>query len=448
MNIGMTHFRVGETDGVSLEMDKWKKIFEKNGHTVYYIAGTSGTSDAIIIPEMDYRGLEDGEVNALCYEDKQDVSDDLIKAKVEDMAKRIEKQFIEIIKAYDLELLIPNNLLSLGRSPHIAIALTNACKKTGIKVVGHHHDFYWERTYFSNPQNDYVKGLLEDYFPPKALDMKHVVINNPAQEDLKSKKGCDSYVVPNVFDFNVPLWVEDDYNNSYKKDMGIGDNEVIFLQATRVTNRKAIELAVDLIALLNTKPYRNQLIGKTLYNDRVFDEETKLTFAMVGLHEGGDNYEEKLIQYAKEQGINILVKPELINHSRHTGPSGEKIYSLWDAYVHCDVITYPSIYEGWGNQFLEGIFAKKPQVVFEYSVFESDIKQFDFDYISLGNTYRVKADTLAQVDSVKLEAAADQVIKYLTDEKRYQAAVERNFKIAKEHLSMEALERMLKEIIG
>ena len=35
MNIAMTHFRVGETDGVSLEMDKWKTVLERNGHTVF-----------------------------------------------------------------------------------------------------------------------------------------------------------------------------------------------------------------------------------------------------------------------------------------------------------------------------------------------------------------------------------------------------------------------------
>ena len=35
MNIAMIHYRVGETDGVSLEMDKWKKVLEKNGHRVY-----------------------------------------------------------------------------------------------------------------------------------------------------------------------------------------------------------------------------------------------------------------------------------------------------------------------------------------------------------------------------------------------------------------------------
>ena len=447
MNIGMIHFRVGETDGVSLEMDKWKIILEKMGHKVYYIAGTSGISDTLIIPEMDYRGEEDARINAVCFDDSQGLDDEDIAKKVEEYAGKIERQLVDLIDKYSLNLLIPNNLLSLGRSPHISMALTAACLRTGTKVLGHHHDFYWEREYFENPQSDYVKGLLDKYFPPNALDMKHVVINTPAKADLKSKKGCDSVVVPNVFDFKVPLWKEDDYNSSYKEDMGISYNEVVFLQATRVTNRKAIELAVDLIDLLNTPKYRERLQGQILYNGKVFNGETKLTFAVVGLHEGGDNYEEKLIRYAKEKKINMLVKPELIDHSRHLDEAGKKVYSLWDAYVHCDLITYPSIYEGWGNQLLEGVFAKRPQVVFEYSIFESDIKKYGFDYISLSNTYETGADGLAKISDATLEAAAEEVLSYLTDSKRYKSCVDKNFEIASEHLSMEALEKMLDEIV-
>jgi len=294
MNIGMTHFRVGETDGVSLEMDKWKKVLERKGHKVFYIAGTQGTTEAIIIPEMDYRGTEDHEINALCYEDCKDYSEARLMEKVEEMADRIEASFIKIIKEYKIDLLSPNNLLSLGRSPHISMAITRACIKTGIKVIGHHHDFYWERDYFKHPQYPYVEKLLANYFPPKDLDMKHVVINKPAQKDLKTKKNQDAFVVPNVFDFKVPSWEEYDYNLSYNKDMGIGDNEIVFLQATRVTNRKAIELAVDLIALLNTDEYRDKLIGKTLYNGKKFNKEKKMNFAMVGLHESEEKYEEEL----------------------------------------------------------------------------------------------------------------------------------------------------------
>ena len=31
-NIGIFHYKVGGTDGVSLEIDKWKKVLEEMGH--------------------------------------------------------------------------------------------------------------------------------------------------------------------------------------------------------------------------------------------------------------------------------------------------------------------------------------------------------------------------------------------------------------------------------
>ena len=53
MNIAMVHFRVGELDGVSLEMDKWKAVLEeKLGHDVIYLAGSTGLAEGVAIPEM------------------------------------------------------------------------------------------------------------------------------------------------------------------------------------------------------------------------------------------------------------------------------------------------------------------------------------------------------------------------------------------------------------
>ncbi len=72
MKIGMIHFRVGETDGVSLEMDKWKLTFEKMGHEVCYIAGESGLDDTHIIPEMSIRSAEHKQFFTNCYEKLSD----------------------------------------------------------------------------------------------------------------------------------------------------------------------------------------------------------------------------------------------------------------------------------------------------------------------------------------------------------------------------------------
>ena len=450
MNIALMHFRVGETDGVSLEMDKWKRVLEKSGHQVSYIAGTTGTCDGFVIPELNYRGDKDLLINDEAYVTLQSYSAEKLKEEILSVSKSIEEQLIEIIRKNDIHVLVPNNILSLGRSPQTALAVMNALKITGIKAVAHHHDFYWERDFFANPTTPFIMEMLDLCFPPKDLDqqLKHVVINTLAKTDLMEKKGLSSTVVPNVFDFKADAWVVDGYNQSFRNDIGVKDNEVLLLQATRVTDRKAIELAIDLVCELNKKANKEKMYGKSIYDGRVLKEDFEYVLALVGIHEGSPGYSEKLVKHAGDKGVKMIVNDTLVRHSRGISESGEKQYSLWDAYVDCDFITYPSIYEGWGNQFLEGIFAKKPQVVFEYSVYESDIKQMNFNIVTLGNRYTLRENGLAKVEKAILKEKAEEVMNILLEKTLYNKIVEENFAIAEEKLSLEALESMLNEIFS
>jgi len=448
MNIALIHFRVGETDGVSLEMDKWRTVLSKMGHKIIYIAGSKGESEAIIIPELYYRDTYDLMLNDECFLELKNYNELELEKKIIERAGIIEQQFAKIFKENNIDLIVPNNLFCLGRSPHIGIALYNAIKETKIKVINHHHDFYWEREYFKKPTAKFIREVLETYYPPKDLNdrMRHVVINKQAKIDLKRKKGLDAKVVPNVFDFNRKLWKKDDFNNDFKENLGIKDNQIIFLQATRVTNRKAIELAIDLIAVLNQVENKSKLIGRKLYNGKTFNRDTEYVLVLIGMHEGGDGYERRLIEYASKMNINMIINPDLVDHSRRIEENGNKVYSLWDAYVHCDMITYPSIYEGWGNQFLEGLFAKKPQIVYEYSVFESDIKEKNFNIISLGNSYTENENKLVSISDDVLQKAAEEVQEYLCNKEKYDTSVEENFKIGKKYFSMESLEILLKDV--
>ena len=43
-------------------------------------------------------------------------------------------------------------------------------------------------------------------------------------------------------------------------------------------------------------------------------------------------------------------------------------------YPHADFITYPSLYEGFGNAFLEAIYFKKPLLINRYAIFVKDIE--------------------------------------------------------------------------
>ena len=447
MNIALCHYRVGETDGVSLEMDKWKKVLENMGHKVYFIAGSTGTSDGYVIPEMHYRFKEDLKIERNAYlklEDYQD-EDELIRA-IRKQAFKIEKALKKILIENKIDLIIPNNILSIGRSIPTAMAFTNVIKELGIRCIGHHHDFYWERKSFSHPTCNFVHKALEEYYPPKDDLISHVVINSIVQKELKARRNLDSVVIPNVFDFDEKLWNVDDYNKDFREKLDIKDNDILMLQATRVTNRKAIELAIDVVGEMQKKENRKILEKAVLYNGQSFKGDSRIILVLAGMVETADDYVERLKIRAKESNVELLFVNNLVEHSRCV-KNNDKIYSLWDTYVFADIITYPSIQEGWGNQFLEGLFAKKPMLVFEYDVYKENIKEKGFKVISLGDKHELDKYGLAKVSEGVIKRAAGECIKLLIDKDYREKMVEENFQSGRKHFSLESLEERLKSIV-
>jgi len=447
MNIALCHYRVGETDGVSLEMDKWKKVLENMGHKVYFIAGSTGTSDGYVVPEMNYRFEEDLKIERNAYlklEDYQD-EDELIRV-IRKLTLKIEEGLKKILIENKIDLIVPNNILSIGRSIPTAMAFTKVIKELGIRCIGHHHDFYWERKNFSQPTCNFVRKALEEYYPPKDDLISHVVINSIVQKELKVRRNLDSVVIPNVFDFDEKLWDADNYNKDFREKLGIKDNDILMLQATRVTNRKAIELAIDVVGEMQRKENRKILEEVKLYNGQSFKEDSRFVLVLAGMIETADDYVERLKTKAKVSNVELLFVNNLVEHSRCT-KNNNKMYSLWDTYVFADIITYPSIQEGWGNQFLEGLFAKKPMLVFEYDVYKENIKGKGFEVISLGDKYELDEYGLAKVDKKVIRYAAGECIKLLIDKDCREKMVEKNFQLGREFLSHKSLKEKLTLII-
>ena len=204
MKIALMHFRVGETDGVSLEMDKWKIALEKMGHDVVYIAGSKGLTDntTFIIEEIHYKNIRNELIVRNAYEKLIDFKESELKNEIFEFAEKIEEKLSEIIEKEKIDILIPNNIWSLGWGLSAGIATTNVVKKFNLKSIAHNHDFYWEREKYSNPTCDFILSILEEYFLPNEKYIKHCVINSIEQKELIIRKKIESTVVPNVFDFS------------------------------------------------------------------------------------------------------------------------------------------------------------------------------------------------------------------------------------------------------
>ncbi|GLX66682.1 glycosyltransferase family 4 protein [Paenibacillus glycanilyticus] len=443
MKIALAHFRSGETDGVSLEMDKWKDVLIQMGHDVIFLAGSEGLTNAYLIPELHYKHPRNAKFvyNAydklLDYESEQDFADDVL-----GFTELIEKKLLDFVESEQIEMLIPFNIWSLGWSLPAGIAFGNAVRKTGIPCLGFHHNFYWERELYGKPTCPIVKDWLQTYFPPELPSVRHAVTNQLSHDGLLERRNLNSYVIPNVFDFGQPRWSSDAYNQGLREAVGIREEDIVILQATRVTERKTIELGIDVVAALEEELNLIKEQGVTLYNGKPLSENSRLVYLLAGMPESTYEYTEQLRQRAEQLQVDLRFVNQVIGYSRtHTG--GHNIYSLWDAYVIADFITYPSILESWGNQLLEAVFANKPMIIFEYPVYENDIRQYGFQFVSLGNRYETSPDGLAQVDEAIVKAAAREMMALLTDPAQYEQIVNNNFNTASKHFSYESLHALL-----
>ncbi len=444
MKIALCHYRVGETDGVSLEMDKWAYTLEQLGHEVVYIAGESGTSErkTFIIEETAILYPMDEELRFDMYH-YQTMSEEDIINKSNKIKVVVKEKLLNIVKENNIDMLVPNNILCMGRSIPIGEAYAEVIRELDLPVVNHHHDFFWEREFFSASNYPYVKKSLSENFPPAGDKIKHCVINTQAGKDLLDRRGLNSTVVPNVFDFEQEPWKADEYNADFRASFGIDDDAIVFLQGTRLVARKGVELAIDVMNEINK--LRNNYIGKALYNGKVISKDTRFVYLLVGLHEDHGDYVELIKQKCIDMNIDFILDPTKVAHER-TSQDGDKIYSLWDAYVHSDFVMYPSIYEGFGNQLLEAVFAKIPTLIFEYSVYVDDIKPTNCDFVSLGDKYEVGHDSLVKVDESITKACAVDVMDILCNKERYTMITDKNFEICKSHFSYETLKNILTDV--
>lgn len=441
MKIALAHFRTGQTDGVSLEMAKWRNLLEKMGHQVVYISGSSGAE--IYIAELFYKNEKNLKFVTNAYQKLKDYKDEAeLKAEIEIEAGRIEKKLVKKIKETEIEFLIVNNIFSLGWSLPAALAFKKVIEKLGLKTIAHHHDFYWKRDLYSNPNCDFVEKLLAEYFPPQLAEIEHLVINKIAQKELKKRKALDSKVVPNVFDFKQPFWQQDDFNSDLREKLGIKEDDIVVLHATRIAERKAIEIAIEFTARLQ----RKELNG-VLYDGRIFSEENKVIFLLPGMVEADEKYLIFLKETAAKYNLKIIWADKHFAHQR-SSESGKKNYSLWDSYVIADLITYTSIKEGWGNQLLEALFAKKPLIIFEYPVFKSDIKKYNLNLASLGGEYQERKNGYFEIESEKYETALKKAVKYLKDKAYRNKVTAENFEIAAENFSYQYLKKQLQKLLN
>jgi hypothetical protein len=201
---------------------------------------------------------------------------------------------------------------------------------------------------------------------------------------------------------------------------------------------------------LNSPERRKKLEGSGLYDGRTFTSEDRIVLVLAGYtqDDATGQYVALLEEKIEESGVDALFIEDIVDEKR-AKINDEKIYSLWDTYVFADFVTYPSLWEGWGNQLLEALRARLPFMLFEYPVYVEDIKGKGFRAVSIGAALSGRDEKgLAQVPSAMMDKAADEAVNLLIDGRLRRETVDHNFRLAREHYSLDSLREYFERLIG
>jgi len=410
-NIGFISTRLAGTDGVSLETGKWANVLKAEGHNCFFYAGRIDypASCSMCIPEAFFNHPDNAWINERIW--GKNTRTPFISHRIRELRAYLKETLYDFLQKFDIKLIVLENVLAIPLHIPLGLALAELMSETHMPAIGHHHDFYWERTRFSvNAVNDY----LDMAFPPREHDIQHVVINNAAQEELARRKAVSSTVIPNVLDFENPPKSFDSYASDVRAQIGLAPDDKFILQPTRVIPRKGIGHAINLVQMLGNPKYK-----------------------LVVSHEAGDEgpeYKEMLVGFAKRSGIDLRFIVTRVSETRYVNTDGKKTFTLWDIYPHADFVTYPSMYEGFGNAFLEAVYFKKPILVNRYDVFARDIKPRGF---------RVPI-----IEGYLTSKIIDEVRHIIEDPVYRKDMVEHNYDVARRYYSYAILRRNLRTLIA
>ena len=202
-------YRLGDTDGVSMETDKWERALHTLGFTTRRVAGelTGDTrSDDVVLPWLT-SGSSD---------------------------RPAPSELATALAGVDLVLV--ENLCSLPLNPDAARAAASVLTALpDLRVVFHHHDLPWQRPQYAS---------IADLPPPRPHSL-HVTINDRSRHEL-ADRGFIAHTIRNVFDVDAPPGDRE----ATRARLGFGHHDVVVLQPTRAIPRKNVGAGIDFAAAL------------------------------------------------------------------------------------------------------------------------------------------------------------------------------------------------------
>ncbi len=421
MKIGIIIGRIGDVDGVALEAEKWIEVLKKMGHEIFILSGqfkedvtepenqTARRFMSFFSPECEW------EQNRAFFFPPDD-SERLL-SHLDGTANHVATAVFQWILECRIDVLLIENASSLPAHLSLGMGIMRCAERLDLPIVIHHHDFSWERgSRYDSPFPE-ITQIVEETFPLRTSNARHAVINSNQQGVLKDRFDIDAMVVPNVMDFDSPFAQKDSYNADLPASIGLQEGDIPLFQITRIVGRKGIEVAIDLV-------------------NRLEDPKVKLVITGSAADDHRKGYYRELLSQIKRNGLQerVLFAHHKLLSGRGMSSTGERIFSLADAYAHAVACTYFSTYEGFGNGFVEAVVARRPIFMNNYKpVYWPDIGSHGFETVMLEDN-NLTDEAVAEIDRIIYDPALQAEM------------AEHNFELGRKYFSFDVLEEKLQAI--